>query len=72
MIKTDIRYDTEHRSDNVRTVQTASETGFEHHHINLFISEPLECHDGRDLKERQVKMVKSIAPLLHERPHIFL
>ena len=28
--------------------------------------------DGCDFKERQVEMVESIAPLLHELPHIFL
>ncbi len=51
MVQTYICNDTEYRGDDVRAVQTASETGFKHHDIRSGIREPAQSNRCGYLEE---------------------
>ena len=72
MIQTDVCDHAKHRSDDVRAVETASESGLKHHHIHLHMSKPAQCKRCGYLKEGHVKMVEGLLPLIYKIPDIFL
>ena len=58
MIQTDIRDDTQDRSDNVRTVQTTAKPDLDNRVIYLLVAEILKSHTGRQLEERRMESSK--------------
>ena len=72
MVKTYIGYHTQHRCDDVRAVQTTSETCFKNDDIHILGREPVQGQKSGDLEEGHVQMVEGVAPLMNEGPDIFL
>ena len=58
MIQTDIRDDTQDRSDNVRTVQTTAKPDLDNRVIYLLVAEILKSHTGRQLEERRMERLE--------------
>lgn len=72
MIQTDIRDDTQDRSDNVRTVQTTAKPDLDNRVIYLLVAEILKSHTGRQLEERRMERLEERTMTLDEIDHVIL
>ena len=72
MIQTDIRDDTQDRSDNVRTVQTTAKPDLDNRVIYLLVAEILKSHAGRQLEERRMERLEERTMTLDEIDHVIL
>ena len=71
MVETDIRNDTQDRSDDVRTVQPSAHTCFDNGKVDLFGTEVIECHSGSQFKEGGAEWFECGAVALYEIYYIF-
>ena len=72
MIQTDIRDNTQNRSDNVRTVQTTAKPDLDNRVIYLLVAEILKSHTGRQLEERRMERLEERTMTLDEIDHVIL
>ncbi len=70
MVQPDIGNHAKRRDNYIRAVKASSEPGFEHYSINSAVCEPAQGHHCSDFKERQIQMVKGVAPFHDKIPYL--
>ena len=71
MVETDIRDNTQDRSDNVGAVQPSAHAYFDNGKINFFSSEIIESHGRSQFEEGRVKWFESGTMALYKIYYIF-
>ena len=72
MIQPYVCNDTQDRSDNVRTVQPATQTSLKNDIIHTLTRKPVKSHRCGYLKEGHIQMIEGILPFPDEVPYILL
>ena len=72
MVKTDVGDDTQVGTDDVRAIQTPSQSYLDYGYIYLLFSKIIECHGGGKFEERGVKWFKERTMAFYEIDDIFL